>query len=158
MFSIEVEQSGAAAGAEDCADMAIGRIVIGGFTETFAMPLGFWVISDYRSSWCRALAVLEGRLNSVSCLMVSMTEPEFTNFLFCWPLYRDGDTVYIQNSMIILDEVRSEFDPDQPWFSISPRCIVDDDGNRISEWATSMLSMREFVRIRCLDQASRRLD
>jgi hypothetical protein len=32
--------------------------VIGDFTETFMVPLGFWNESDYRRSWRRAFEVL----------------------------------------------------------------------------------------------------
>jgi hypothetical protein len=149
MFAIEVEQSGSTADANDSANGAIGRITIGDFSETFEMPLGFWAVSDYRNSWCRAFALLEEGSDSASCLMASMTAPETTNFLFCWPLYRDGETVYVQNSIIFLDEIRSEFDPGRPWLSISSRCTVDDDGNIVSEWTTPMDSIRGFFGSRC---------
>ncbi|WBB80433.1 hypothetical protein O7606_03355 [Micromonospora sp. WMMD882] len=151
MFAIEVVQNGFVLGADESADGVTGRITIDDFAETFEVPLGFWTVSDYQNSWCRAFAVLEEGSSAASCLMASMTDPETTNFLFCWPLYRDGETVHIQNSIIFLDEVRSEFDPGQPWLSISSRCAVDEDGNVVSEWVTSMDSMREFFGSRCDD-------
>lgn len=51
----------------------------------------------------------------------------------CLPLYRDGDTVFIQNSLIFLDELSQAFDIENPWLSIGPRNVVNEDGVRISE-------------------------
>ena len=96
------------------------------------------------ASWRRAFEVLEGDPRAVACLMTSMTDPVTSNFLICWPLYREGEDVYVQNAIVLLDEIEGRFDPGAPWGSVEPRLGVDDDGNRISEWATSMGSLREF--------------
>jgi hypothetical protein len=124
--------------------MASGRIVIGDFAESFRVPLGFWNESDYRRSWRRSFEVLNASPHSTSCLMTSMTDPENSNFLTCWPMYRGGEDVCIQNALIFLDEIEGDFDPAAPWNSVRPREIVDEDGNKISEWMTSMGSLREF--------------
>jgi CdiI N-terminal domain len=118
--------------------------MIGDFTETFVVPLGFWGEADYRASWRRAFEVLEGDPCAVSCLMASMTDPVTSNFLICWPMYREGEDVYVQNAIVLLDEIEGPFDPGAPWGSLGPRRGMDDDGNRISEWATSMGSLREY--------------
>jgi hypothetical protein len=121
-----------------------GRIVIGKFVETFRVPLGFWGESDYLSSWRRAFEVLNADPHSTSCLMTSMTDPVNTNFLGCWPMYREDDDVHIQNAIIFIDEIGQDFDPTVPWNYVEPRRAVDEDGNKISEWITSMDSLREF--------------
>jgi hypothetical protein len=59
-------------------------------------------------------------------------------------MYREGDDVYIQNAIIFLDETEGVFDPEAPWSFVEPRHRIDEDGNRISEWVTSMDSLREF--------------
>jgi hypothetical protein len=144
VFAIEV-QSRVEAGerGDDCAG-TFGRIVIGDFTETFVVPLGFWGEADYRASWRRAFEVLEGDPRAVSCLMTSMTDPTTSNFLICWPLYREGEDVCVQNALVFLNEIEGPFDPGAPWGSLEPRRGMDDDGNRISERVTSMGSLREF--------------
>ena len=101
------------------------------------VPLGFWGEADYRASWRRAFEVLEGDPRAVACLMTSMTDPATSNFLICWPMYREGEDVYVQNAIVLLDEIEGPFDPGAPWGSLEPRQEMDDDGNRISEWATS---------------------
>jgi len=124
--------------------VASGRIIIDDFTETFRAPLGFWGESDYRRSWRQAFEVLNADPHATSCLMTSMTDPVNTNFLTCWPMYREGEEVYIQNALIFLDEIEQDFDPAAPWDSVRPREAIDEDGNKISEWITSMSSLREF--------------
>jgi hypothetical protein len=144
VFAIEVQSRVEAGGeGDDCRGLS-GGIVIGDFTETFVVPLGFWGEADYRASWRRAFEVLEGDPRAVSCLMTSMTDPVASNFLICWPLYREGEDVCVQNALVFLDEIEGPFDPGAPWGSLEPRRGMDDDGNRISEWATSMGSLREF--------------
>jgi CdiI N-terminal domain len=143
VFAIELQPQQQPGGGNGGSAVASGSIVIGEFTETFRVPLGFWDESDYRRSWRRAFEVLNENAHATSCLMTAMTDPENSNFLTCWPMYREGEDVYIQNALIFLDEIE-DFDLAAPWDSVRPREVIDEDGNRISEWATSMRSVREF--------------
>jgi hypothetical protein len=144
VFAIELQSPQEPRDENDGPAEASGRIVIGHFTETFMVPLGFWDESDYRHSWRQAFEVLNADQNSVSCLMTSMTDPRDSNFLACWPMYRAGEDVYIQNALVFLDEIEGAFDTSAPWRYVRPRQGIDEDGNKISEWATSMDSLREF--------------
>jgi hypothetical protein len=144
VFRIEL-QSEQEVGAGDAAPVeASGRIVIGDFAETFIAPLGFWDESDYCRSWRQAFEVLNANPRSTSCLMTSVTDPSSSNFLVCWPMYREDESVYIQNAIIFLDEIEGAFNPAAPWDYVGPRRGIDEDGNKISEWITSMDSLREF--------------
>ena len=144
MFAIEVRSRVEAGGEGDGSAGAFGRIVIGDFTETFVVPLGFWGEADYRDSWRRAFEVLEGDPRAVSCLMTSMTDPVSSNFLICWPMYREDEDAYVQNAIVLLGEIGGRFGPWVPWGSVEPRRGMDDDENRVSEWVTSMGSLRDF--------------
>lgn len=124
---------------------AVGRITVGEFTETFRMDLSFWSTNDYRRSWRNALQALEDNRTATSCLISSITDPETTNFVFCWPLYRSEEDVYVQNSVLFLDELDVRFEPEAPWHFVGPRCAIDEDGNRISEWSTGMAELRLFL-------------
>ena len=148
VFSIEVESPASSTEAIDSTHHTIGKITVGSFSETFTMPIGYWTVRDYRDSWCRAIARLMSDQNAKSCLMASMTDPETTNFLFCWPLYRLEQIVYVQNSIIFLGEDHP-FDPGQPWLSVWDRQTVDDDGNSISEWQTSISAISAFSAKNC---------
>lgn len=123
---------------------AVGRIRVGGFEETFQMDLSFWTVSEYRRSWLDALMKLEEAEKSTSCLIASVTDPASSNFISCWPMYRVGNEVYVQNSIIFLDDLHESFDPKEPWRYVEARSSVDEDGNRISEWSTTMLQVRRF--------------
>jgi hypothetical protein len=50
----------------------------------------------YRRSWRQAFGVLSGDPHATSCLVTSMTDPGNSHFLVCWPMYRDGENVYVQ--------------------------------------------------------------
>ncbi|WP_405055941.1 hypothetical protein OG474_24730 [Kribbella sp. NBC_01505] len=126
---------------------AVGRIVVGEFSETFRMSLNFWSVSDYRRSWQRELRALVSDERGTSCLMSSITDPEYSNYLMCWPLYRSGEEVWVHNSILFLEQLDDAFDPEEPWRSVGPRCVVDEDGNRISEWATGMTEVRAFLEL-----------
>ncbi|MGW0837338.1 hypothetical protein [Streptomyces prunicolor] len=121
-----------------------GKIVVRDFTETFPMDLTFWGTEQYKESWASALRRLEEADVTTSCLVSSITDPETANIIFCWPLYRFQDEIFVQNSLIILDELDGAFDPDNPWFSVGPREVVDEDGNRISEWRIDIAAVRKF--------------
>lgn len=144
VFAIEVGAPGESDNTAGDPVEAIGRIVIGDFEENFSIPLGFWDLSEYRQSWKRAYHVIRNSPHSRSCLMVAMTDPEQSNFLVCWPLYRENEEVHIQNSLIFLDELEVDFDVEEPWVPVGPRRLLNEDGAEISEWTASMESLREF--------------
>lgn len=143
-FAIEAIDDTTSRGATSLSSEAIGRIRVGEFTETFLMDLTFWTVDDYRRSWDGALRKLEEAGNSTSCLIASITDPAASNFISCWPMYRDGEVVYAQNSIIFLDELDERFNPQEPWRYVEARSSVDEDGNRISEWSTSTSQVRRF--------------
>jgi hypothetical protein len=146
VFAIEVKFPDGAASMPGAPAEAVGRIVIGDFEETLKIPLGFWGAAEYRQSWRRAFDVIRDNPHSMSCLMVAMTNPEDSNFLECWPMYRDGNFVYIQNSLIFLDELNLRFSTEEPWASLGPRREFDEYGNKISEWKICIESLEDFFR------------
>jgi hypothetical protein len=143
-FAIEVLDGSASAGAAALPAGAAGRIRVGEFTETFLMDLSFWTVADYRHSWHAALRKLEEAENSTSCLIASITDPAASNFVSCWPMYREGEEVHVQNSIIFLDELDEQFDAQEPWRFVAARSTLDEDANRISEWLTSAAQVRRF--------------
>ncbi|WP_211289327.1 hypothetical protein [Luteimicrobium subarcticum] len=124
---------------------ATGRITIGDFSEIFFMDLSYWGVDQYERSWRSALRHLLSGDGSISCLVSSITEPSTSNFVFTWPLYRLTEDVAVRNSILFLDELDSPFDAEQPWKSVRPRRVTDEDGDRISEWRVSIAAIREFL-------------
>ncbi|WP_406158910.1 hypothetical protein OG298_16330 [Streptomyces sp. NBC_01005] len=143
-FAIEVIGDPASEGGVSLPSEVAGRVTVGDFSESFLMDLSFWMVADYSRSWERALRELEVSENSTSCLISSITDPETANFIFCWPIYREGEAVRVQNSIIFLDGLEEEFNPQEPWRYVKARSLVDEDGNQISEWSTTTSEVRRF--------------
>lgn len=118
-------------------------IIIDNFTERLHIPISYWSLGDYKRSWVSSLA--QGIDNKKhSALAVSMYEPGFTNFIFAWVVYYHGDVAYIQNKIIFLDECQN-FTPDTINDFIGERETHNEDGMRISEWATDLNSIITFL-------------
>ncbi|GLW91215.1 hypothetical protein [Actinokineospora globicatena] len=122
-----------------------GCITIGESREYFQAPLDYWGLADYRRSWSVALRKLVDGELATSCLLVSVTDPASANFIGSWPLYREGEQVFLQERLIFMDQLDAPFDIDRPWLSIDPRETVNEDGMRISEWTTDIQSIRDFL-------------
>ncbi|MFF5538371.1 hypothetical protein ACFY71_38975 [Streptomyces cinerochromogenes] len=90
------------------------------------------------------MRVLERGDDATSCLISSITDPANSNFIFCWPLYRSGEMVYVQNSIIFPEDLAEDFDPAGPWRFVEPRSTVDEEGHEISEWQTTISEIRRF--------------
>jgi CdiI N-terminal domain len=129
---------------EDDPLVALGELRLGEVHEYFQSVLGFWELGDYTKSWATGLRrILAGA--SISCLATSVTDPATANFVETWPLYREGDDVYVHNKFLFLDQLTREFDPKAPWESIGPRSVVNEDGRRISEWQVRLDDIRYFL-------------
>ncbi|SFC82503.1 hypothetical protein SAMN05421773_106174 [Streptomyces aidingensis] len=146
VFSIELDAETLFRDPDSEGPEAVGTIRIGEFTEAFRASLAYWSADDYRRSWRLAYHRLESADDAISCLITSITDPATSNFVFCWPLYREGEQVFVQNSVIFLDELTEAFDPEAPWASVGPRETITEDGDEISEWHTSMDALRAFFR------------
>jgi hypothetical protein len=125
--------------------LATGRITVGSFSEDFPMDLSFWSVKEYRNSWRSALERASRMTTATSCLVSSITDPTTSNFISCWPLYRDGQHVRVQSSLIFLDELSEKFNEREPWRFITPHSVTDEEGNRISEWSTQMTEVQHFL-------------
>jgi hypothetical protein len=118
-------------------------IIIGGFTERLHIPISYWSLEDYKKNWISSLA--QGIDNKKhSALAVSMHEPDFTNFIFVWVVYYHGDVACIQNKIIFLDECQN-FTPDTINDFIGERETINEDGMKVSEWATNLNSIITFL-------------
>lgn len=124
--------------------VAIGELRLGGVREYFESVLGYWELDDYAQIWANGLRRILGGA-SISCLATSVTNPSSANFVEVWPLYREGIYVYVQNRFVFLDQLTHEFDPKAPWESVGPRSVVNEDGQRISEWRVGLDDIRYFL-------------
>jgi hypothetical protein len=52
---------------------------------------------------------------------------------------------YFESVLGFWEKLPHEFDPAAPWQCIRPRSVVDEDGDRISEWRVSIDDIGEFL-------------
>lgn len=120
-----------------------GLIRLGDQEECFFAPISFWGRQEYLSSWYSSLCCgLEGRKHSV--LVTSMLDPEFANFLMVWVLYFVGESVHIQNNVVFLNDVVPGFNVDDVNSYFGAREVVNEDGDRISEWVVPLSEVLSF--------------
>lgn len=117
-------------------------IIINEFSEMMNIPISYWSIDDYKLHWMSTLE--EGLKNkNHATLAVSMYEPQDTNFIFTWVLYFSGSDVFVQNSILFLDECPG-FTPETINSFTEPRTTHNEDGIKISEWTTDLKSVLDF--------------
>jgi hypothetical protein len=133
-----------------------GKIQIEDYTETFVASLVSWTRAHYEQHWREACQRLIGD-GKESALISSYQEPSWSEFLVWWPLYPDGDIVYVRNELLIYARQREPFSIEEPSCSVRQRTTVNDEGLKISEWETSARSIREFLNRRQVGYRSQRL-
>src|ERR1700737_4794581 len=79
--------------------VSYGSIEIGTFDERFLASLVHWDPNDYEHHWKEALTRIVSWAD-MSCLITSIVNPSTASHLFWWPMYREGDTVYIQHQIL----------------------------------------------------------
>jgi len=119
-----------------------GQIQIGEFTENFIMSLEVWSLDEYKAQWSEGLERL--KTHGQTCLVANLQEID-SCFIDWWILYREGDIVYVQNELIAGEYLHSvlkgmPFDQETCYSFIEPRCVVTEDGDKISEWSFRMNS------------------
>lgn len=122
----------------------VGIITIGAYVERFSAAMAYWDASRYRRHWLQALTRIVHD-SDTSTLITSLYDPAVANFIYWWPIYRVGHTVHFQNHILFLSELDTPFDPNDPYRFVPERMIINSDGDRISEWSTSIADLEYFL-------------
>jgi hypothetical protein len=125
-----------------------GEIRIGNFREGFVSLQSFWNEARYKEHWCKAVKRIV-RTEGDSCLVTSIADATQADLLFWRPLYREGDQVFVQSGILLFEQLEKPFDPDNPFASVPPRTVIDEDGQRVSEWSVHIRELEEFLNRRC---------
>lgn len=116
---------------------ANAEIIIGGHKEAAEVPLQYWRRDRYRKQWRDALqGIVSGK--QTGCLITGMYDPKHANFLMWWPMWRVGETVYVQNQILFMDKIRQGFDEDRIEHYIPKRMTTTSEGEKISEWSVNV--------------------
>jgi hypothetical protein len=121
-----------------------GLIRIGSHEERFVAAMDYWDATDYRRHWQQALTRIV-KTSSTSGLVTSIYDPATANFISWWPMYREGVTVYFQNHILFLKDLAIPFDPDDPFRFVPSRTIVNQDGEKISEWSAPIADLESYL-------------
>ena len=104
----------------------LGEITVGTFCERFACSSAGVSIEHLEGQWIDALKALIAGSPAVAL----PHDPRFA-----WVVYREGKDCYVQQRL----SPQGRFD------DLLPRETVSSEGDRISEWSTSLAAIERFV-------------
>jgi hypothetical protein len=128
---------------ESTAGRRRGEIRVGSFSERFEADVSFWHESRYKSQWLDAAQRI--LVSDRAVLVTSISEPSSANFVRWWAMYRESESIVLQEQICFLNELAAPFDPERPEASLREREISSEDGEEISEWQTTTEAVRQFL-------------
>lgn len=106
-------------------DERLGEITIGAFTERFPCA-AITSAEELEADWrCELHSLLSGEPQ-----IAMVHDPRFA-----WIVYRVGNECYVQQ----------HFSMAESFIHLPDRCTVNEDGERISEWNTSIAEIEKFL-------------
>ena len=120
-----------------------GRLTLGHFREEFQAPLYEWAPADYAAHWLESAQRLV-RGAPVAVFLTHMARPD-ASYHLGWPAWREGDRVYVQERLFVLEQLSGPFDPEYPEVHAGPRQHVSPEGVRISQWDVALRDVAAFV-------------
>lgn len=113
--------------------------------ENILIPISYWSFEDYQRHWLSNLEDFSKNNMASTLLLIEMYELEKANFLKGLALYRQGVKIIIQEQIVFLDELESEFLPEESFKALSEYASISEDGYDISEWMISEEDMQDFA-------------
>lgn len=122
---------------------ANGEVLLGDHGERFQSDLRFWDMPRYEAQWRAGIArLLAG--SETSALVTSYRGPDAASHLV-WPMWREGQTVHVQEQPLRTDGLTRPFDPDAAHEQVQPRRTVGESGEPIPEWQLPLRDLAAFV-------------
>jgi hypothetical protein len=134
---------------EWCYGENICRLTINKSVEFFEIDFSFWKKEDYITQWKECMdSIISGCKKGI--IITSISNPETANIFLAWILYVDGNNIYVQNIMIIVDDLDEIISEDYIRYEYihsdrAKRKIIDEEGNEISEWIINMDDVIDFL-------------
>lgn len=117
-----------------------GRIEVGNFVESFAIPVEIWSMEKYKAQWYKSLkAIIDGA--DKACLITAIRNPDISDFISMFALYRSGESVFVQNQIMLCSKYNLEIKNEELGKLIGERETHSEDGCKISEWETSIYAI-----------------
>lgn len=119
-----------------------GEIRINNFRETFVMQTRWWSIPTYEKQWLEGLKRI--KTHSRSCLITTVQDLPNAHLINMWPLYKDGNKVFIQNYLLfgkrlenMINKKQIPFTPDT-CYQFIPRRRTISERTPLSQWVTEL--------------------
>jgi hypothetical protein len=126
----------------------IGFIQIGNFKEEFCIAMEPWSPGTYEKQWREGLErILDGEAKSaiVTSFTLPSDPPCPSDHYVWWPLYSNGEIVYVHNQLKFYEHLDADFDESKLYEYIDERTTVTEDGDQISEWHMPKEWIRKFL-------------
>lgn len=121
-----------------------GRKTLGDFREEFLAHLDYWTPKQYEAQWRDAvLGIVSGK--SVDALITDMHDLRTAHHLVSWPMYREGDRVFVQNRLLFLNDLGRPQQLEDLIPRIGNRRTINDEGAQISEWDVGVSDLLAFL-------------
>ncbi len=139
-FSIDIKTS------ED--GSMVSEIRIGEFREVIRSGLDFFAEEQYVEQWKVELgSIVDGA--EVAAIISDYRNPACPEFSELWVFYRDNTQLNIQNILLVGELYRGSWCAIGEVSKLTPsRQVLSDDGEKISEWETTVFELAEFLK-RC---------
>lgn len=111
----------------------IGEVKIDEYIEEIEIDLSYWNKNDYKTQWRDAIDNLK-KGEEKWALVTSMSDLKTANFITIWPMYRINETIYIQNQVLFLDDIKDDFSIKK----INKFLDERDSDEEVSEWKTTL--------------------
>lgn len=122
---------------------ALGGIELGDHSDAFAADLRFWSVTGYEAQWREAVARLAAGRTS-SALVTSYRGPGAA-FHSMWPMWRVGQTVYVQERLVLDDTIDATDDAEAFYSRVGDRNTQSEDGDTISDWHVPFADVLAFL-------------
>jgi hypothetical protein len=117
-----------------------GLTVLGGFSERFIAPIGWWSRQDYERQWIEgAERLLRGEASTAFTIEAGR---------LWWTAWGEGQDVIIQQRYLVTDEMEPAWTAEaseMPYELTGIRYTHTDEGTGVSEWRVNLDDLRDFV-------------
>jgi len=117
---------------------AAGLLRIGGASLPFLLDLTSWGIGDYEQQWRTAIGRL-ARGAPVTALLTGYSNDAMRPHRM-WALWRDGEYVYVQQHVVVPEDLDTPFDPLNPESHVGAR-LHSEHGVPIDEWRAELVHL-----------------
>lgn len=122
----------------------LAQIDINDFSEKIYLRTDYWTVENYREQWKDAIKRLNN--DNKACLITEMYNPEHPAFaMMTWPLYREGDNVYIRQVYIPYDQIDKPFTVENAYKEIDDRETSKESNAGPSEWQVKLDNLKDWA-------------